>query len=79
MLETFSENSDIGILMRDVANELNYHTGKQSSSESPSQLTSQSISLAAELLLNCIVADAASTLSQGQKQLLCVARILLGA
>ncbi len=65
--------------MRDVANELNpYPEAPNSSAESPSHLTPQTISLAAGLLLNCIVADAASTLSQGQKQLLCVARILLG-
>jgi hypothetical protein len=48
-----------------------------SSSLSSSEVSSVS-SVAAEMLLSCVVADAASTLSQGQKQLLCVARILLG-
>lgn len=75
-METFSENSDIGMLMRDVANELQHNPNQEKLS--PEISSTRSVSIAAEMLLNCLVADAASTLSQGQKQLLCVARILLG-
>jgi ABC-type transport system involved in cytochrome bd biosynthesis fused ATPase/permease subunit len=76
-MDTFSESSDIGILMRDVALEFNQRTMGASPSHEVT-VGQDSISLAAEMLLGCVVADAASTLSQGQKQLLCVARILLG-
>lgn len=83
IMETFSENSDIGILMRDVAAEFQFKdTGVRESNEAEQRPVTSStptvVSVAAEMLLNCHVVDAASTLSQGQKQLLCVARILLG-
>lgn len=80
-METFSESSDIGMLMRDVATEFQHKAPTAPNSSSggdESTPMTRVISVAAEMLLNCHVADAASTLSQGQKQLLCVARILLG-
>lgn len=66
IIDTFSDSSDIGELMRAV-------NRSTQSSNSLGTISDES----STMLLECQIIDGASSLSQGQKQLLCVARVLL--